>query len=651
VIDVIQGLAGRTLGQYELSEIIGRGGMGVVYRAYQPSLRRDVAIKLVSPALSNQQGYIDQFLTEARTAAALEHPHIVPVYDSGVYEQVVYVVMRLLPGGSLAQRMVTRIANHQPPYPLADIAALLKVMAGALDYAHSQGVIHRDIKASNILFDKHDNLFLTDFGIARALPHSVISTTQHDGALGTPLYMSPEQWRDEVLTPASDQYALGVVVYYLVTGRMPFDAATPYALMYQHINETPAPPERWRRDVPEALGDVMERVLAKVPNERFASATAFALAFEQALHQPPQPKAMWDPEDMDKTNIVGQPPNYQQPPPRYGPPPVMPPGPPAYNPPRTQYLPLPQRRFTGKWILLAGLAAVMLIAGGIVLAVSGVVGGDGDQPGGGGGGREGRLTGPAAYVSNQGGNWDIYTADESGGAVNRVTTSSATDWQPAWSASGVLAFVSDRDGNSEIYTAAGGNLTRLTQDAAEDLSPAWSADGSLIVFESNRDGNSELYMMNADGSSIRRLTNTPNTDEAHPGWSPDGAWIVCEAYGSGGWALNLVDPTSGAITVVTPGGNDDRAPSWSPDGNWIAFQTSRDGNPEIYVINVYDGTVRRLTNDIHGDFAPTWTPDGRIVFQSDRKGNMDLYRMNADGSGLIAITTHPDDETDPAWRR
>ncbi|HEX3051082.1 MAG TPA: serine/threonine-protein kinase [Aggregatilineaceae bacterium] len=368
MIDAIERLAGRTLGQYELRTIIGTGGMGVVYQAHQPSLRRDVAIKLMSPALSNQQGYIDQFLTEARTAAALEHPHIVPVYDSGVYEQLVYVVMRLLPGGSLSQRMAARIANQQPPYPLAEIASLLKVVAGALDYAHSQGVIHRDIKASNILFDKHDNLFLTDFGIARALPHSVISTTQHDGASGTPLYMSPEQWRDEILTPASDQYALGVVVYYLVTGRMPFDAATPYALMYQHINEAPTPLERWRADVPEALGDVMERVLAKIPNERFASATAFAQAFEQALRQKPQPQAMWDPDDMEKTNIIGQPrpvppPNYQQPP-RYNQPPMMPPGPPAYNPPRTSYIPLPQRRFNGKWIVLAGLAVVMLIAGG-----------------------------------------------------------------------------------------------------------------------------------------------------------------------------------------------------------------------------------------------------------------------------------------------
>jgi formylglycine-generating enzyme required for sulfatase activity len=276
----IHGLVGQRLDEYELRELLGVGGMGAVYRAYQPGLRRYVAIKVLSEALAEDPGYAERFTREARTAAALEHPHIVPIYDYGTQGDLSYVVMRLLTGGALLQR-IRWVGDRLSLPSLGETADLLKQLAGALDYAHSQGVIHRDIKPSNVMFDNHGNAFLVDFGIAK-LTQETSPLTDTGAVLGTPTYMAPEQWRAEPPTPATDLYAVGAMAYQLVTGQVPFDAPTPYGMMHKHLNELPTPPQALRSDVPEAVGLVLERALAKQPEDRFPTVTAFAQAFERA---------------------------------------------------------------------------------------------------------------------------------------------------------------------------------------------------------------------------------------------------------------------------------------------------------------------------------------------------------------------------------
>ncbi|MCD4686658.1 MAG: serine/threonine protein kinase, partial [Anaerolineae bacterium] len=204
----LSNLTGQTLGEYELAELIGAGGMGAVYRAYQRKLERAVAVKILSTALASQSGYVERFQREARTSAALEHTNIVPVYDYGVQRELSYVVMRLLTGGSLSERMQRREDLGQPLPSLPEIADLLRQIASALDYAHSQHVIHRDIKPSNIMFDNQGSAYLVDFGIAKLTEASSVLTGTGT-TMGTPAYMPPEQWRSETLTPAADQYALG----------------------------------------------------------------------------------------------------------------------------------------------------------------------------------------------------------------------------------------------------------------------------------------------------------------------------------------------------------------------------------------------------------------------------------------------------------
>jgi WD40 repeat protein len=278
----IRNLVGQRFGQYELRELLGVGGMGAVYRGYQSALQRAVAIKVISPELITQPDYIERFYREARIAAALEHAHIVPVYDYGVQGDISYVVMRLLTGGTLTDRLAQQ-GDTGPSLPsLGEIAAVLRQLASALDYAHSQGVIHRDIKPSNVMFDNRGDAYLVDFGIAKLLAATRAITTS-GVIMGTPLFMPPEQWRAEEVTPASDQYALGVMTYILVTGRVPFEADTPHGLMYKHLTELPTPPQVYQATVPEAVTQVLDRALAKKGEDRFPSVTAYAQAFEKAI--------------------------------------------------------------------------------------------------------------------------------------------------------------------------------------------------------------------------------------------------------------------------------------------------------------------------------------------------------------------------------
>ncbi len=277
----IRRLASRRLGQYVLEELIGLGGMSAVYRAHQPALAREVAIKVLATQLATDSDYQQRFALEARTAAALEHPHIVPIYDYGAQDGLLYVVMRLLPGGSLAQRLRYSQETGHPLPSVGEVADLLDALADALAYAHGRGIIHRDIKPSNVVFDHQGAPHLVDFGIARIM-NADLSLTAAGTTIGTPNYMAPEQWRDEPLTPAVDQYALGILIFNTLTGRLPFEATTAHILMHKHLNEPPPPVHTLRPDLPEALSPAVERALAKLPAERYPAIGDFAAAFRAA---------------------------------------------------------------------------------------------------------------------------------------------------------------------------------------------------------------------------------------------------------------------------------------------------------------------------------------------------------------------------------
>ncbi|MBI3243699.1 MAG: protein kinase [Chloroflexi bacterium] len=264
---------GQMFGSYKLVAQLGRGGMASVYRGYQESIDRSVAVKILPPEFLHDPNFSQRFLAEARTLAKLTHPSILPLYDFGTANDVPYIVMPLMAKGTMADRL-------RAPMPLAEVVRLITPIASALDYAHQQGVIHRDIKPSNILFDQHDTPFLGDFGISKALEAS--SSMTGTGIVGTPDYMSPEQARGEALDGRSDIYSLGVVAYQALTGHNLFKATTPIGVMLKHATEPPPPIRENRPDIPDPVEAVIQRALAKYPIERYQTATEFAQALAKA---------------------------------------------------------------------------------------------------------------------------------------------------------------------------------------------------------------------------------------------------------------------------------------------------------------------------------------------------------------------------------
>ena len=278
----VDNLTGQTLGNVELKEKLGAGGMGAVYRGYQLALKREVAVKVLPSSLASQPGYIDRFTQEAQTAAALSHPHIVQIFDFGTQRNVSFVVMQYLRGGSLSERIRQRELEGNPRAGPGEVATLLSELGSALDYAHTQHVIHRDVKPANVMFDNHGRSYLVDFGIAKLMGGNT-GLTGTGVMMGTPSYMPPEQWEGHELSPAADQYALAVMAYQMIAGRLPFDAESAVQLMFKHFNELPTPLNLLRPEIPGAVIGAIGRAMAKAPEERFPSCTAFALSFASAI--------------------------------------------------------------------------------------------------------------------------------------------------------------------------------------------------------------------------------------------------------------------------------------------------------------------------------------------------------------------------------
>lgn len=268
-----------TIGQYELRSVLGKGGMAAVWRAYQPSLDREVAIKVMAAQFSTDETFTKRFNQEARSIARLRHPNILAIYEYGQDKGQPYIVTELLDGGTLREYM-------RKPMDLKRTARIIHQIADALDYAHAQGMVHRDIKPTNILMDTQvrtgDRAVLGDFGIVKLLESTNI--TQTGVGIGTPEYMSPEQAAGEPLDGRSDEYSLGIVLYEMLTGVTPYKADTPLAVMMGHVNKPLPDPRTFNPNLSQGIVDVLNKALAKYPQERYDSAGQFSEAFEQAAY-------------------------------------------------------------------------------------------------------------------------------------------------------------------------------------------------------------------------------------------------------------------------------------------------------------------------------------------------------------------------------
>ncbi|MFO7322537.1 MAG: protein kinase [Chloroflexota bacterium] len=664
-------LLGKKIGGYEITDVIGRGGMATVYRAYQVSMNRVVALKVLPRHLANDDTYLQRFHREVKIASQLEHRNIVPVHDYGEYEGQPYIVMRYLPGGSVDDLL------KNGPLALEQIIELLDQIAPALDYAHGKGVLHRDLKPSNVLIDDNGGAYLTDFGIARILGEtSSVVTTQ--GVVGTPSYMSPEQAQGQPLDPRSDLYALGVMLFEMATGRRPFESDTPYSIAVMQVTTTPPSPRSINPAISRPVEQVILKALKKRRDERFSSAAEMLEALKEAASVGNVDLADTQPGfAIGPTEPVVPPAGRFPEPPRMPTPPQAPPSTGSGSMPR---LPRVRRRrrpnnmlvgtFIGGLVgcgLLALLIALILLliqqtserelaatasaeaaesarrSGADAAAIRTTpVPSDNETGAAGGTG----VTGALLYFAERDGNFDIYRLDLATGEEQRLTTHPAADVYPMMSPDGgQIAFQSDRDNSFDLFVmdAGGANQRRVLRTSLLERMPAWSPDGELLAFsmDARGDGNHDLYTIRPGGGELQLLLSNGRRN-SHPRWSPDGRYIVFTTGMAGDartWEIARLDVAAGDVVYLTDNDVKDWSPSFHPGGREILYLTEGEGHGAIGVMD-FDGDNQRIIYDGPGyESSASYSPDGRyIAFSSDESGRDEIYIMTANGENVQQVT-------------
>jgi len=291
----MQSLVNCTLGGYSLTEKLGTGGMATVYKAYQPRLERSVAVKVLDPAyISDDSDILARFRREAKAIANLRHPNILTVYDYGEEEGLAYIVMEYVEGGTLKDRLIGK------PFECQRAVGLAIGVGRALAFAHDQGIIHRDVKPANILLPREDWPLLADFGLAK-LQQAHRALTQAGMILGTPDYTSPEQALGETTDHRTDIYALGVVLFEMITGQRPFRAEKAFDVLLMHINEPPPNPRELAPDTPEVVEDIILKAMSKSVEERYADMRRMVDSLENARETSQMPGQFTSLDQMDDT--------------------------------------------------------------------------------------------------------------------------------------------------------------------------------------------------------------------------------------------------------------------------------------------------------------------------------------------------------------
>lgn len=590
----------KKIGRYQIIRQLGVGGMGRVFLAHDPRFPRDVALKLLDkePGAKRDSAMRERFQREARTIARLEHHAIVPVYDFGEFENRLYLVMRLMGGGSLQERL------QDGPLPPPTAISIVQRIASALDKAHANGVIHRDIKPANILFDDEEKPYLSDFGIAKLYETSA-RLTRTGGIIGTPHYMSPEQGRGEELDGRSDIYSLGVLLFQMVTGIVPFDSDTPFSTVLKHIQE-PAPPARSVNPALDANTEaVIARALAKDPQFRFNSAGAMASALAQPRHAPGAagPNA----ETIAETP-VSQAPGSQ-------------------TPPAPESAPQSGSRLPWRRVFLAagGLLVLFLsIAAGVLWAAR-------DWG-------EGAETPPPQQLTF------LSETDE------------AAETGPAVAATGTGTPTATPMRLTATPTATAAPSETPEPSPTSEPSPTTSvwirAPGSQpnqIAFVSNRSGRDAIYAVDLDDELEAQLTE-PRPGQRHwwPEWCGDDKLVFeagdlpFEGSRQEVWVRELQE--DGEVRALThneqpPGTASNGLPACSPDGNTVAFSSLLRGTGSsafrLGLLSLANpGAPFRLVGDgyaLAGD--PSWSADGQsLTFMhfDETLNNYQIYRVALD---------------------
>ncbi len=494
------------IGRYEVKSEIGRGGMATVYHAYDPNFERDVAIKILPQAFLHDPQFRERFQREAKMIALLEHPAIVPVYDFGEEENQPYIVMRYMAGGSIAERL------RQSPLSVEETSRIISRLAPALDAAHARGIIHRDLKPGNILFDQYGNAFLSDFGIARIIQQSSATLTG-ESVIGTPAYMSPEQVQGEkAIDGRSDIYALGVLIYQMLTGQVPYSSETSTKVMMMHILEPVPDVLETRADLPLACQSVIAKAMAKDPEDRFATTDELAIALEIAAKGGETAQTTRIIPQEDPTIVSVKPAKTGE----IASLPITPPTQPGIV--ATQ---IPSKKRKRSPLIILGIILLVILCGGTII-ISGL-----------------------AYVGTQGTGPLAMLAQSSASPTNAPTNTShpptnTPEIQPT------TALPVEIVNTPTLVDPT--NTPTASAAATETPTPTPEASGPVIggadkiAYINERD----IWLANLDGSELTRLTED-STIKNNLQWTPDGKAIV---YISGNCAKS-VQIEAGRTDIIT----------------------------------------------------------------------------------------------------
>jgi tRNA A-37 threonylcarbamoyl transferase component Bud32 len=628
-------LIGKSVGRYQIKSEIGRGGMANVYLAFDQTLKRDVALKVIRRTAFSVELWdhlLKRFEREAIALAGLDDDHIVRLFDYGEYEGSPYLVMQYVPGGTLRERL-GRV------YPYREAAEMLLPLARALEYAHENGIIHRDVKPANILITRRGQPTLSDFGIAKILETDQGGTLTGTGVgVGTAEYMAPEQASGKAI-PQSDIYSLGVVFYEMITGKKPYIADTPMAVLIKHLTEPLPSPRLYVPDLPAAVLEIVTRSMAKNVEDRYSQMTEMVTALEgllgaervaPAAAAPAEPAAatpQTSPSEVARAQFSTVVAPAKADPVSAEPPPVaaqVDETPPAPADIATQVDETPDAPADfatqvedGPRLPVDGVTQVEEVpySAGAVTQVS---------------------AGPRAAAE------DVVTQVDLGGAAaaqtasagQKATARNVSAQRPKtwlWGLVGVVAAALLLFGASKLLPGSSSGAQSSTPAAAPAGGSGAANQAFDFYFTSSRDGKREIYRLSAAGESIR-VTNTPGFLESFsPALSATGDVYFSRPFDGGTELFRL--ETNGSVVQVTHASGSVSDQATPVRGGTIYFISNRGGRFEIYRLEVAGGDPVKVTDSTgtNGCIDPFLGPNGEVFFSSDRTGHFEIYRLDTNG--------------------
>ena len=571
-----QALAGR----YEIEREIAHGGMATVYRARDVKHERPVAIKVMRDEIAAVVG-AERFLEEIRVTALLQHPHILPLFDSGSVGGLLWYVMPLVDGETLRSRL-----RRDGPLSIDEAVRIAREMAEALEHAHARGIVHRDIKPENVLL-QGGHALVADFGIALALEHAGGERLTRTGlTLGTPQYMAPEQAAGErALDARVDVYALGAVLYEMLGGVPPFVADSREAIL-RMLREPPAALATHRPDVPVAIDNVVRRALEKRPNDRLQSAAALAAALVARQPEGAESETARPSEDVARAS-------------------------------RPLSIPSAKGVVRTRVAVLAAIGGigVGLVSGwGIAHSstpkwISSVASTDAVRE------NSNADAGRRVRFASKDG-LSLVVVDRTGKVLRTIDAN--RPWTPRFSPDGGRiaygAFGAGRS-SSDIWVTdlVGGTTQRLTDDDADSNDPQWSPDGKTIAYSVSAPGGKDVATRRLDASKARIIA-ARNGNQFPSDWLHDGGALIVTDDASGKGLDILMQPADGSAAksyVATAA--DESAGRVSPDGHWIAYTSNEEGRDNVY-LDTYPRPSQHVLVSPNGGMHPVWRGDGKELY-------------------------------------